>query len=181
MADKKLNEVSQLTDFDYALVVKGNDVAKVTKAQLASIVGELLPVATAENDGLMSMKTYRAVSNSFVVNAASGHKGKYVKIAAGRIWNSDIINLRISNYGTGELFYVIIALISNEEPRWFFGKSIIGELGNLGIYRVGLDVYVYIPIDSKDLIVDLNVSTGDVFYGNIVEDSIDTSIPIVIS
>ena len=42
MADKKLNEVSQLTNFDYALVVKGNDVAKVSKAQLASIVEELL-------------------------------------------------------------------------------------------------------------------------------------------
>ena len=42
MADKKLNQVSQLTDFDYALVVKGNDVAKVTKQQLATILGELL-------------------------------------------------------------------------------------------------------------------------------------------
>ena len=42
MADKKLNEVSQLTDFDYALVVKGNDVAKVTKQQLATILGRLI-------------------------------------------------------------------------------------------------------------------------------------------
>jgi hypothetical protein len=42
MADKKLNQVSQLTDFDYALVVKGNDVAKVTKQQLATILGELM-------------------------------------------------------------------------------------------------------------------------------------------
>lgn len=42
MADKKLNEVSQLTDFDYALVVKGNDVAKVTKQQLATMLGELM-------------------------------------------------------------------------------------------------------------------------------------------
>lgn len=44
MADKKLNQVSQLTDFDYALVVKGNDVAKVTKQQLATILGELLGI-----------------------------------------------------------------------------------------------------------------------------------------
>lgn len=44
MADKKLNQVSQLTDFDYALVVKGNDVAKVTKQQLATILGELIGV-----------------------------------------------------------------------------------------------------------------------------------------
>lgn len=53
MADKKLNEVSQLTDFDYALVVKGNDVAKVTKQQLATILGELLPTASNEKKGLM--------------------------------------------------------------------------------------------------------------------------------
>ena len=53
MADKKLNEVSQLTDFDYALVVKGNDVAKVTKQQLATILGGLIGVATSEKDGLM--------------------------------------------------------------------------------------------------------------------------------
>ena len=44
MADKKLNQVSQLTDFDYALVVKGNDVAKVTKQQLATILGGLLGI-----------------------------------------------------------------------------------------------------------------------------------------
>lgn len=44
MADKKLNQVSQLTDFDYALVVKGNDVAKVTKQQLATILGGLIGI-----------------------------------------------------------------------------------------------------------------------------------------
>jgi hypothetical protein len=65
MADKKLNQVSQLTDFDYALVVKGNDVAKVTKQQLATILGELLPVATAEKNGLISKNwfIYRGVIN----------------------------------------------------------------------------------------------------------------------
>lgn len=47
MADKKLNEVSQLTDFDYALVVKGNDVAKVTKQQLATIL-EVSSVGTID-------------------------------------------------------------------------------------------------------------------------------------
>lgn len=58
MADKKLNQVSQLTDFDYALVVKGNDVAKVTKQQLATILGGLLPNATGNNAGLMSSLHY---------------------------------------------------------------------------------------------------------------------------
>ena len=52
MADKKLNQVSQLTDFDYALVVKGNDVAKVTKQQLATMLGELIPVVSETSNGL---------------------------------------------------------------------------------------------------------------------------------
>ena len=50
MADKKLNEVSQLTDFDYALVVKGNDVAKVTKQQLATILGGLIEIDSCIKD-----------------------------------------------------------------------------------------------------------------------------------
>lgn len=54
MADKKLNQVSQLTDFDYALVVKGNDVAKVTKQQLATILGGLIPTASNKNKGLVA-------------------------------------------------------------------------------------------------------------------------------
>lgn len=58
MADKKLNQVSQLTDFDYALVVKGNDVAKVTKQQLATILGELIGTVTAKKDGLMPMEQF---------------------------------------------------------------------------------------------------------------------------
>lgn len=58
MADKKLNQVSQLTDFDYALVVKGNDVAKVTKQQLATMLGELI-------SKMSSFMTTKGHSNTF--------------------------------------------------------------------------------------------------------------------
>ena len=78
MADKKLNEVSQLTDFDYALVVKGNDVAKVTKQQLATILGELLPLATAGKNGLMSISDKRRMGRNF-------SKG-YWKLAESNVW-----------------------------------------------------------------------------------------------
>lgn len=46
--DKRLDQVSNLTDFDYALIVKGTDVAKVTKQQLAELVGNLLYGATTK-------------------------------------------------------------------------------------------------------------------------------------
>lgn len=37
--DKRLDQVSTLTDFDYALIVKGDQVAKASKQQLAELVG----------------------------------------------------------------------------------------------------------------------------------------------
>lgn len=71
MADKKLNEVSQLTDFDYALVVKGNDVAKVTKQQLATLLGELLRI--------------NKIINGFTSESFSLHKGESKRIKANGI------------------------------------------------------------------------------------------------
>lgn len=71
MADKKLNQVSQLTDFDYALVVKGNDVAKVTKQQLATILGELLRI--------------NKIINGFTSESFSLHKGESKRIKANGI------------------------------------------------------------------------------------------------
>lgn len=44
--DKRLDQVSTLTDFDYALIVKGDQVAKASKQQLAQLVGNLLYGAT---------------------------------------------------------------------------------------------------------------------------------------
>lgn len=67
MADKKLNEVSQLTDFDYALVVKGNDVAKVTKQQLATILGGLIGIASCIKDkGMKVVDANKTPMNEFV-------------------------------------------------------------------------------------------------------------------
>ena len=45
MADKRLDQENVLTDFDYALIVKGADVAKISKADLAKVVGGLLGIS----------------------------------------------------------------------------------------------------------------------------------------
>ena len=79
MADKKLNQVSQLTDFDYALVVKGNDVAKVTKQQLATILGGLVFKYTlisllSELDGLLWNNT--SPGNIYTFNSTSDYDSK---------------------------------------------------------------------------------------------------------
>lgn len=115
MADKKLNEVSQLTDFDYALVVKGNDVAKVTKQQLATILGELIGTASAEKDGLMGKEyTIRYIYNaglsiSYDVNGTSFYS------------TTSLIELFL--YSTGSVAYYRILATPNK-------NIIIRYLGN---------------------------------------------------
>ena len=127
MADKKLNQVSQLTDFDYALVVKGNDVAKVTKQQLATILGELIGNATSNKSGLMS--------SGMVPLELSKDNNQYCKISvfmpnAGSI-NESVIS--VTNVG-GDSFSVAVSMI-----RWnankVFCKLINGtKISNINMY-----------------------------------------------
>lgn len=67
--DKRLDQVSQLTDFDYALIVKGDQVAKISSEQLASVMAGLMgnplrreSVVTAGNvDGALKPGFYTMV------------------------------------------------------------------------------------------------------------------------
>lgn len=127
MADKKLNQVSQLTDFDYALVVKGNDVAKVTKQQLATILGGLIGNATPNKSGLMS--------SGMVPLEFSKDNNQYCKISvfmpnAGSI-NESVIS--VTNV-LGDSFSVAVSMI-----RWnankVFCKLINGtKISNINMY-----------------------------------------------
>lgn len=127
MADKKLNQVSQLTDFDYALVVKGNDVAKVTKQQLATILRGLIGTATSNKSGLMS--------SGMVPLELSKDNNQYCKISvfmpnAGSI-NESVIS--VTNVG-GYSFSVAVSMI-----RWntnkVFCKLINGtKISNINMY-----------------------------------------------
>lgn len=104
MADKKLNEVSQLTDFDYALVVKGNDVAKVTKQQLATILGGLIGTATANKNGLMS--------KIFAVTDIERGKGLIIDYKAdsnGLYTSSSLIEIYVYS-GANTAFYRVMSI-----------------------------------------------------------------------
>ena len=75
MADKKLNEVSQLTDFDYALVVKGNDVAKVTKQQLATLLGELIGIKKVKKTIIATLEGSIIYSEGGTYNSQAEGRG----------------------------------------------------------------------------------------------------------
>lgn len=86
MADKKLNEVSQLTDFDYALVVKGNDVAKVTKQQLATILGGLLPFFPTKGN-IEPGTDLNTIGGTGIYNLS----GKYINAPFSQSWGNMIV------------------------------------------------------------------------------------------
>ena len=128
MADKKLNEVSQLTDFDYALVVKGNDVAKVTKQQLATILGGLIGVATAKKDGLMPMEQFfdRDVNpiedyNTFTWNGI-------------RKTTKSTLN---SPFSDGDGQNAVIFIGTNDVQKIGFQATYSGQLIKIRLYWVG--------------------------------------------
>ena len=142
MADKKLNQVSQLTDFDYALVVKGNDVAKVTKQQLATILGGLLEnrlvkykemnlganeiIDTGANTGLIRFKI-NATSASCVFFCNSGSS------------NIMLITQNVDNYFTTNKS-------SNSEKIAIYKESDNGNIliKNLTAINYGTFVFYYI-------------------------------------
>ena len=103
--DKRLDQVSTLTDFDYALIVKGDQVAKASKQQLAELVGNLLYGATNAS----SLAT--VVAEQFIVNSephfsiATNHPS-----VIGIVWGRDYINknsvayIFVGSVGGGKVF-----------------------------------------------------------------------------
>ena len=169
MADKKLNEVSQLTDFDYALVVKGNDVAKVTKQQLATILGGLIGVATATKNGLLDKKysTGNISMQGMVID---------FKVEDGVFYTtSSMIELYV--YSTGMVGYYRILALPEGSPKIkikYLGQNccdfkfsdnklyVLPNSSDITItYRFVLGRH-YVPIFSSVPISDFTNITGDI-------------------
>lgn len=176
------NELPTVTDAANVRVLQSSgDAAKMTMQSLASKLGELIGIATSNKSGLMSPKLYCAIPNSYVVNGATGLKGKYVKIISVNDWIGSIINVKVSNYGNGSYFYIILCLATNNIGRWVSGKLIAGNISGFSFYRVDKSIYMFIPDSIQDLYVTLDASMGNVSYGEEYENTIDLSNPITIS
>lgn len=176
------NELPTVTDAANVRVLQSSgDAAKMTMQSLASKLGELIGIATSNKSGLMSPKLYCAIPNSYVVNGATELKGKYVKIISVNDWSGSIINVKVSNYGNGSYFYIILCLATNDIGRWASGKLIAGNISGFSFYRVDKSIYMFIPDSIPDLYVTLDASMGNVSYGEEYENTIDLSNPITIS
>ena len=176
------NELPTVTDAANVRVLQSSgDAAKMTMQSLASKLEELIGIATSNKSGLMSPKLYCAIPNSYVVNGATELKGKYVKIISVNDWSGSIINVKVSNYGNGSYFYIILCLATNNIGRWVSGKLIAGNISGFSFYRVDKSIYMFIPDSIQDLYVTLDASMGNVSYGEEYENTIDLSNPITIS
>ena len=97
--DKRLSQVSTLTDFDYALIVKGDQVAKASKQQLAELVGNLLYGATNAS----SLATVVAGYNKIKYKESSSAGNILEKRTMGFIfaYNTDNMEYYIGSYNNG--------------------------------------------------------------------------------
>lgn len=116
--DKRLDQVSTLTDFDYALIVKGDQVAKASKQQLAELVGNLLYGATnarslatvvegqignasESKSGLLSSNVYRR--NLQNIQLSQGKVCKLTEFSSG-LQSVRIFGINVSSGGYVDLF-----------------------------------------------------------------------------
>lgn len=140
MADKKLNQVSQLTDFDYALVVKGNDVAKVTKQQLATILGGLIPLATKENKGLSD--SVQAL-NSTIYNISTQKKNAILfKVCDYGSNINHILHIYSAPNSTGDSCRYIRVILSD---IYIYANILLARGGsNIRLFKDKTSFYVYV-------------------------------------
>ena len=123
--DKRLDQVSNLTDFDYALIVKGTDVAKVTKQQLAELVGNLLYGATTK-EALASVVAGQMKVRNFEAICIEVKSITYVQTIQTKLQNS-VFGKYILKKTSGELSEVL------------FTKEVTNGLFSLG-FESGLAV-----------------------------------------
>lgn len=146
-------------------------------------MGGLLPVATLTQKGLMDSNHTRSIGDGFVVNAGSGHKGKYVKLFTINNYNGTIATVEMCSYGNSSSFLLAISLGNGTQSVIAFrnGKLLLGSLSGFKFYVVGLSVYMFVPSTSKDCYVYVANRQGTVHDGKDISDSIDTSTEISIS
>lgn len=146
-------------------------------------MGELLPDATILRSGLMTSRHAQILGYGFVINAGSGHKGKYVKLFTIKNYNGTIATVEMCSYGDNSSFLLVISLGNSTQSVIAFrnGKLLFGSLSGFKFYVVGLSVYMFVPASIKDCYAYVSNKQGTVHDGNDILDSIDTSVEISIS
>lgn len=117
--DKKLNEVSTLTDFDYALIVKGTDVAKVSKDQLASVLGVMKQVydSPLNADDCLEPGAY-SINNNRTLGGLDGSISPSGILLVFKVLNVWYAQIYLPDYGTQSALAIRVKYSNNKWGPW---------------------------------------------------------------
>ena len=138
--DKRLDQVSTLTDFDYALIVKGDQVAKASKQQLAELVGNLLYGATNAS----SLATVVAEHMGFIIYSNVLNAGESVTLnkGYGMLIIDNISNGKSSVYGIGNGYFDLLSSKDETGITISYVSEYVTSLTNMNNTLVTLQVRI---------------------------------------
>ena len=170
--------------FSHVRTLDANGNPRRTSSQaFATVEGGLLPDATILRSGLMTSRHAQMLGSGFVINAGSGHKGKYVKLFTINNYNGTIATVEMCSYGDSSSFVLEISLGAGIQSAITYrnGKILLGSLSGFKLYVVDLSIYMFVPDSIKDCYVYISNRQGIVHDGTDIFDSIDTSVEVSIS
>lgn len=175
MADKKLNEVTKVTDMAYVPVIMSDgSIGQIAKADLATVVAGLLPLANSSNRGALSVFQFM-YGKQFV---ASKNKSWVAKLFSIRYTSGAVCQIHFwSRNSSGKMFELTV--------RFHYGSTVV--VNKIDVPSgLGTILSLYYTINGDNLVLYASIPTYiqimyEVEFCNIsvdianTEDSIDVS------
>ena len=158
MADMKESALTQQSDCKWvrALDSNGNSIL-ISKEDLAAVVGGLLPLASKEQNGLMS-KSDKIIQFK---NIKSGNYPLFKIVDSTGYWSRNVSFIYGCNEGVPFAFLIGLYVQDGITPCRVFIKWLTEKDSKIKIYRKDDAIYLYINnMDSAPNVVFIQSSTG---------------------
>lgn len=158
MADKQESALTQQSDCKWvrALDANGNSI-RISKEDLAAVVGGLLPLASKEQNGLMS-KSDKIIQFK---NIKSGNYPLFKIVDSTGYWSRNVSFIYGCNEGVPFAFLIGLYVQDGITPCRVFIKWLTEKDSKIKIYRKDAAIYLYINnMDSAPNVVFIQSSTG---------------------
>lgn len=142
MADKKLNEVTKVTNLNnvktFLAVMNDNTIQQMSKEDMATVVEGLIGTATTDKNGLLSAKDkaflYQKINGSYAV--------KIIDLSAIEAWNAGFCKIIYFNTAINVWGEIDIVFSSQNNSPIVKAQLIAGFSEGINIYLIGGSVYV---------------------------------------
>lgn len=158
MADKQESALTQQSDCKWvrALDANGNSI-RISKEDLAAVVGGLLPLASKEQNGLMS-KSDKIIQFK---NIKSGNYPLFKIVDSTGYWSRNVSFIYGCNEGVPFAFLIGLYVQDRITPCRVFIKWLTEKDSKIKIYRKDAAIYLYINnMDTDPNVVFIQSSTG---------------------